>query len=443
MLSEVQAGLDFYASRSTDLHKTIRDRNALMTGEMDRIGPAMADAIEHFKLKAKNQQDELGPRAEAQVRRSEMITTAAAAVSLLFGLLAAYAIGTGISHPIGRMTTAMQALAKGDTGVEVPCTDHRDEVGDMAKAVQVFKENAITRTRLEKEQAAEHTAREARARRMDDLNRAFDSQVGQALQAVGGAASEMESVSRSMSGTADDTNHRASAVAAASQQASANVQTVATAAEELASSIREIGRQMTNSHAITQAAAEQADRTQQAVRGLAEAANEIGNIVGLINDIAAQTNLLALNATIEAARAGDAGKGFAVVAGEVKSLANQTAKATEEISRQINGVRGDITGTVGAIEEIVTTIGRINEIATTIAAAVEEQDAATQEIARNVEQAARGTEDVSSNIEGVTRAAGEAGAAASQVAQSAARLSEQSDAMRRLVDRFLADVRAA
>jgi methyl-accepting chemotaxis protein len=271
----------------------------------------------------------------------------------------------------------------------------------------------------------------------------FESNVGKIVEAVSAASTEMQSTAQSMSATAEETNRQAASVAAASEEASTNVQTVASAAEELSASISEIGRQVSESSRSTTQAAEQARRTNDQVGRLAEAAQKIGEVVSLISDIAEQTNLLALNATIEAARAGEAGKGFAVVASEVKSLANQTAKATEDISSQIASIQGATSDAVTAIQEISKTIESINEIAAAVASAVEEQGAATQEIATNVQQAAAGTNEVSSNISGVTQAAGETGNAAQGVLSAATELSKQSEHMRTQVDNFLAQVRAS
>jgi methyl-accepting chemotaxis protein len=344
-------------------------------------------------------------------------------------------------QPFNKLTQAVQILASGDLGVDVPGVGQSDELGEMARAVQVFKQNAAEQRRMESEQAAERERQLARAQRLEELAGSFDGEVAAVIGALGGSAGEMQQASQSMSATAEETSRQATAVAVASEQASSNVQTVASAAEELSSSIREIARQMGASSAIARDATGEAEKAQATVRGLAAAAEKIGEVVELINAIAGQTNLLALNATIEAARAGDAGKGFAVVAGEVKSLANQTAKATEEIAAQIDAVRSEINGTVGAIEGIVSTIGKINEISASIAAAVEEQDAATQEIARNVEQAAQGTQQVSGNIAGVTTAADETGSAANQVLRVAQTVAEGTQSIERLVGTFTAEMR--
>lgn len=369
----------------------------------------------------------------------------AAVVAAVAGLGAALMllVVRNVLRPFNSITQAMQALATGTLEVEVPGIARHDELGEMAQAVQVFKDAAVERRRLEAAQAAERETELVRAQRLEELAGSFDGEVAAVLAALGGSAGEMQQASQTMSATAEETSRQASAVAAASEQATSNVQTVASAAEELSSSIREIARQMGSSSTIARDATTEAEKAQATVRSLAGAAEKIGEVVELINAIAGQTNLLALNATIEAARAGDAGNGFAVVAGEVKSLANQTAKATDEIAAQIEAIRGEINGTVGAIEGIAATIGKINEISASIAAAVEQQDAATQEIARNVEQAAQGTQQVSGNIAGVTGAANETGSAANQVLHVAQVVADATQSIERLVGGFTAEMRLA
>jgi methyl-accepting chemotaxis protein len=366
-------------------------------------------------------------------------------ISLLALLgLCAWPIARSIVRPIRALTAAMTMLADGDTATLVPEMKRRDEVGAMARAVGVFKTNMIEADglRLEQEQQKVKTAASQKAT-LHRIADEFERSVGAIVGTVASAATEMQRTAQSMSFTAEEASRQATTVAAATTEATANVETVATAAGQLAASISEIGRQVAHSAAITREAVDQAGHTNQTVEGLATAAQKIGEVLGLIKTIAGQTNLLALNATIEAARAGEHGRGFAVVASEVKSLANQTAKATEEIAGQIDSIQGATGEAVTAIQGIGATIGRVNEIASTIASAVDEQRAATQEIASNVNHAARGTNEIAANISGVTHASGQVGSAATQVLGSASELSRQSEHLRREVEAFLATVRAA
>ncbi len=364
--------------------------------------------------------------------------------TLFFSTLLAWWLARSITRPVKAMTDAMRKLASGDTQTVIPATDNKDEIGTMAGAVQVFKDNMIEADRLRSDQEEQKKRAEIEKKAaMNKMADEFESSVKGVVQIVSSASTELQSTAQSMSATAEETQRQSTAVAAASEQASTNVQTVASAAEELSSSITEISRQVTESTRISGQAVADAERTNTEIQGLSEAAQKIGDVVKLINDIAGQTNLLALNATIEAARAGEAGKGFAVVASEVKNLASQTAKATEEISSKIAEMQAATGRSVTAVQGIGQTIGRINEIATTIASAVEEQGAATQEIARNVQQASAGTAEVSSNIVGVTKAANDTGAASTQVLGSAGELSKQSETLRQQVEGFIARIRAA
>ena len=374
--------------------------------------------------------------------RVVLMTVAGIAIAL--GIALAWLITRSITNPVRGMTASMQRLAEGDTSVEVPGRNRGDEIGSMAATVEVFKQNRIEADRLKGEQ--EEMKRQAEIEKKQTLAKladGFEASVGGVVKAVGSAAGQLETSAQQMSATAEETTKQAGAVAAASEQATANVQTVAAAAEELSSSIEEIGRQVGQSSKIAANAVSEAARANQMVQGLVSASQKIGDVVALITDIADQTNLLALNATIEAARAGDAGKGFAVVAAEVKNLATQTAKATEDIGTQITSVQGATKDAVLAIEGIGKTIAEISEIAAAIAAAVEEQSAATQEIARNVDQAAHGTKDVSTNITGVNQAANDTGVSAGQVLHSARDLSTQSGSLNDLVRKFLIEVKAA
>jgi methyl-accepting chemotaxis protein len=349
-----------------------------------------------------------------------------------------------VVRPLDRMIGVMKALAQGNHQAPVPDRNRLDEIGMVAEAVEVFRLTAVDRERLEMQQAADkQRAEEERKRVMAALADRLEADVGRVVRALTRSAEDMQTTSRAMSATAAETTRQSETVAAASEAASANVRTVATAAEQLSASIRDISRQITDSSETTRSAALAAEKTRSTVRSLAAAAGKIGEVVDLINAIASQTNLLALNATIEAARAGAAGKGFAVVATEVKTLATQTGQATDDIAHQIGTVRDHIGETVTAIEEIVRTINKINGIATAIAAAVEQQDMATQDIARNVEETARGTGDVTATIGSVTQAAGETGEAASLVLAAATDLNRQVADMQGFVEKVLEELRAA
>ncbi len=376
----------------------------------------------------------------ASTSRSQEIL---AVVSFLIGGALAFFIGGSITRPLGQMTAAMGKLASGDKSVMIPSADAKDEIGDMAKAVQVFKNNMVEADRLAKAQEAERAIKEKRAEALDKLTQNFEAKIGKLVGILSSAATEMQATSQSMTSMADNATERSTAVAAAAEEASSNVQTVASAAEELSSSVSEISRQVSQSAKVAGRAVEDAKRTNETVQALATGAQKIGEVVALIQQIASQTNLLALNATIEAARAGEAGKGFAVVASEVKSLANQTAKATEEIGAQIDHIQGATKDAVEAIRGIGTIIDEINGIASAIAAAVEQQGSATQEIARNVQQAASGTQDVTRNIASVRESSAASGAAASQVLSAAGDLSRQAEGLTSEVNAFISQVKAA
>jgi len=375
----------------------------------------------------------------------EKVFEAAAVVAVIIVVLVAGSIllGKAIATPITNIGAAMRRLASGDLTVAVEGADRRDEIGDMAQAVQVFKDNAIKVKAMEHEQEeAQGRAAAERRQGMIAMAEAFERAVMGLVKGVSTQASELRVSAQNISSGAGQAADQATNVAAAAQQATVNVQTVASASEELGASISEISRQVSEAARVSATASAEAAQTNAMVQGLAHAADKIGEVVSLINDIAAQTNLLALNATIEAARAGDAGKGFAVVAGEVKNLANQTSRATEEISTQIAAVQEETKRSVEAIRNIGVVIDQVKEISSSIASAVEQQGAATMEISRNVQEAAKGTQDVTANIVEISRAAENSVAAAQQVLSASGSLAENSETLRSEVGRFLDDLRA-
>ncbi len=371
---------------------------------------------------------------------------------IIFGLLGGCALVVlvlllmtrGVTGPLRSMTDAMRALADGDTTVDVPSQSRRDEVGAMAAAVQVFKDNAIRMNALEQEAAEKDTAlREAQRKERAEIADGFERSVGDVVETLAASASQMESAASAMTATVQATTEHSDVVAGAAEGASRNVQMVASAAEQLSASIGEIARQVAESGGVANRAVEEAKRTNERVGSLAQASQRIGEVLSLISDIADQTNLLALNATIEAARAGEAGKGFAVVASEVKTLATQTAKATEEISSQIGGIQNATKEAVEAIDGIGETIATISEIATAIAGAVEQQRAATGEISANIHEVTTGTREVSQAIGHVHASAGDADRSATEVQENAGVLASQTETLRHEVERFLGHIRAA
>ncbi|WP_454618834.1 methyl-accepting chemotaxis protein [Bradyrhizobium cenepequi] len=362
---------------------------------------------------------------------------------LLMGLLS-WLIARDVVGALERQKNRMQRIAEGSLDEAVEETDRRDEIGRMAETLEVLRQTAITARALEAEQVATKQQSEKEKRdALIALADRFDASVGQLVGLMASGSSELETTAKSMSATAEGTNHRASVVGSAATEASSRVQTVASAAEELSSSISEISRQVTQSATITGRAVESARRTDTIVRALADGAQQIEHVAELISSIAEQTNLLALNATIEAARAGEAGRGFAVVASEVKSLASQTAEATKEIGTRIAQIQGATKEAVEAIDGITATIEEVSTIATSIGSAIEQQGAATAEIARSVSQTAEATKEVTTNIGGVSAAANETGNAAGLVLAAASNLSKQAEQLSGEVSTFLAGVRAA
>ncbi len=435
-------------------------------------GETIAVGTTKLRQEAERQEDAVQQSLLSKATSGSSSALMSVVAIFLLAMILSFVLTRSISQPIVRMTHAMKRLASGDKTVEIPDVTRQDEIGEMAQAVEVFKENALQNERLQAE-AEENRKREAeaverrrveeeerrrqreaetdqrrmeqeaRSARMFDLTQSFDRDVTGALKEVSTAAERMEQTASALATTAEETNRETAAVSSAAAQATGSVETVAAAAEELSVSIDEISRQVAELRRIAEEAVASAGRTNATVRGLAEAAQRIGAVVELINTIAGQTNLLALNATIEAARAGEMGKGFAVVASEVKALANQTAKATDEIAAQIAGMQ-QVTGeAVSGIAGISTIIEQINSIASNIAAAVDEQAVSTREIARSVQEAAAGTSGVSANIEAVNQAAGDTGSGAMAVLDAARALTRQSELLRSQVDRFLTAIKVA
>jgi methyl-accepting chemotaxis protein len=364
---------------------------------------------------------------------------ATAVICLLGGL----AIITGVARPIHRLTGVVDRLAAGDLSIAVPDTTRGDEIGVLARALQVFKSNQTTANAAAVAHEEEQQAKTRRAGLLENLVHGFEAKIGGMASVLATESATMHATAEAMCATAGQMTENAATVAAAAKEANSGVQTVAAASEQLAASVQDIGRQVAHSSQITTRAVADAGRTNLLVSELAGNADKIGDVIGLITEIAGQTNLLALNATIEAARAGDAGRGFAVVASEVKSLAGQTGRATEEIRTRISQIQRTTSDVVRAIGGITTVVEEVNDIATSIAAAVEQQGAATAEIARNVQHAASSTGDVTSNIAEVGQAAGETGTAASQVLTAAGKLSRQADQLSDEVKEFVANIRAA
>jgi methyl-accepting chemotaxis protein len=445
LLMPVKAGVAKYSQAFEKASSSLLLGDELYYKAVTPLTKSAVDKIENVRSSIEkafgNTTNETNDRINSTITMQEVVAGAA----VLIGLLIAFFIARGIIRPLSGLTSGMKELAGGNFGVVLPGLDRKDEVGDMAQAVETFKVKAEEKARDEAEAKVKQDLAAAKQRKADMIKLAddFEGAVGEIVDTVSSASTELEASANTLTSTAERAQKLTTMVAAASEEASTNVQSVASATEEMTSSVNEISRQVQDSARMAGEAVDQARKTNDRVSELSKAAARIGDVVELINTIAGQTNLLALNATIEAARAGEAGRGFAVVASEVKALAEQTAKATGEIGQQISGIQAATQESVNAIKEISGTIEKLSEISSTIAAAVEEQGAATQEISRNVQQAAQGTQQVSSHITDVQRGASETGSASSQVFSAAKSLSSDSNRLKLEVGKFLNTVRAA
>ncbi len=415
--------------------------NGILVGELEPAAANILAAAAGAYEAIREEQTTIGTETRDGTRRTEILSIIATVICVVIGLAAAYFIARGISRPVKALTGVMARLADGESSTEVPMTERGDEMGEMAKAVLVFREGMLKAEELQEAARADQERREQRTRRIEELTKNFDSTASETLTSVSEAAENLRGSANSLTQTADRSSNMAGMASSASNQATENVQTVASAAEELSASITEISQQVSRSTQVADQAVEDAEKSRVLVDRLADSSAKIGEVVKLITDIAEQTNLLALNATIEAARAGEAGKGFAVVASEVKNLATQTGQATEEISTQIQTIQDDTQHTVSSIQHIAERIEEINRISAGVATAVEEQSAATQEIARNVSDAAASTGSANENIGGVSDATRETTTISGEVLSASEQVSAKSGDLSQVVQRFLADMR--
>jgi methyl-accepting chemotaxis protein len=452
-LAAAREALEAYAPQ---LDETIALAERFTGSEADRLAlrrsvqesravvAELRDRVAEYVGFTDNKGEQLAEDAAASASLATTISLSVAALGLLIGAGLSYVIArTQIVAPLNESIGALRSLADNDLSTAVPGVGRGDEIGKIAAALEIFKQNAVERAEMTEREKAEAQEKAARAERLAKLVDNFEGKIAEVVTAVAGAATELQASADTMTDNAETTNQRSTVVAGAAEEASANVQAVATATEEMSNTVQEIGRQVTDSSEKTGQAEVKADETMRKVRTLSEAAQRIGDVVALISDIAEQTNLLALNATIEAARAGEAGKGFAVVASEVKQLASQTAKATTDISEQITAIQDATDSSATAIADVADMIKNLNGSTTIIASAVEEQLSATQEIAQNVQQVSGVTQEVSSNIIGVSDAASQSSAAAEQVLSASAQLAEMGETLSKEVNDFLTGVKAA
>ena len=420
------------------------DYGQVILDETRKLNVGLGISVQQLVNGVQTETDASTWQARKEISQATAVMLALGALTLIGSVLFVWLyVGRSILRRIGNLQRSMQLLSDGDLEAEIYRSGQRDEIAAMANSLQIFRESMVEARALSADQDKDRIAKAERASRMEARILEFEATVRSALESLQASANSMQETAQSMAATADQSSALVSAVASAAEETSVNVQTVSSGTEELSSSIAEIGRQVVTSSQVARKAVDEAGATDATMQGLADNASRISVVVDLIQTIASQTNLLALNATIEAARAGEAGRGFAVVASEVKTLANQTAKATDEIRSQIASMQTVTTSAVGAIRNITQTISEINEVTTAIAAAVEQQGAATREIARNIQHAAGGTSEVSSNIVGVSTASAEAGSAAGEVLSASGTLRREADVLRSEIDAFLSNIRAA
>jgi methyl-accepting chemotaxis protein len=444
--SQVAALKGVIAADATALDEVMKVAGDLRARQVElmKASTAIDGQVDQINQKLGAMRAQHGEKTAGAVQQTRQTVISTAAGALVLGALLAWLIGASVSGPIRGMTDRMQSLAAGELDQPIPGGESQDEIGRMARAVEIFRENALAVRRMEREASTQREATEAdRSRMMADLAGRFEQGMQGVIAGVGGRAADMGRSAEELARVAERGRGLAEAVATRAEQASVNVQTVASATQELAASIREISSQVQRSVTVSSRATHETQRTSELINGLSSAAEKIGTIIQLIQAIASQTNLLALNATIEAARAGDAGKGFAIVASEVKNLASQTAQATEQIASQIATIQSATDETVAAMTQFGATVREMADISTAIASAVEEQGAATGEIARNVEEAATGTAAVTQEIVDVRAVAGETDAGAEAALAAAAALQQQAVSLKNNVDEFLHTIRTA